>query len=494
MKMEIRSSKTQLSSDGTDLFIKGYVNKTGALSELLGTTQKFKEKVAPGAFKHAIQKRSTDIELLAEHDASKLLASTKNNSLQLREDSEGLYIEAQLTPTTYGHDYYEMVKSGLISSMSFGFRSLRDSWQKVEGIAIRTVHELELYEVSIVKNPAYMQSSISARNIDVVEDVKIPQEILEYQTNKEERNNMKEMKMEQRTNENKQFEQFLRGEVEARSLVTTADGGALIPENISGTIVKKMEEVSPAFARARKIESVAGSLKVAKENDGITGGFFGEGESIIEEALAFEEIKLNQKRLGSAISLSNQLAHDSGVDILAYAEDLLSRRIAKTAEQAIFVGDGEKQFTGILEEPDIATVEVPDALNMDNLVELYTSIHPDFIGDAAFYMNRNFFNQLAKMKDQNGHYYLQNAVVNGAITYTLLGNPVFITEALPTSTPVIFANISQGYTLLVKKQMSIQKIVDSANALRGSQLLVLDAYMDGATTNPQAMAKLVVAS
>ncbi|WDM33691.1 phage major capsid protein [Priestia megaterium] len=492
MKMEIRSNKTQLSSDGTDLLIKGYVNKTGALSELLGTTQKFREKIERGAFEKALQNRSRDIELLAEHDTSKLLASTKNNSLELREDAEGLYIEAKITPTTYGRDYYEMVKSGLISSMSFGFRSLRDSWQKVEGIAIRTVHSLELYEVSIVKSPAYAQSSISARNIDLVEDVKIPEKISEYSVEKEENNNMTEMKMEQRTNDNKQFEQFLRGEIEARALVTTADGGALIPENISGTIVTKMEEVSPAFARVRKIESVAGSLKVAKENDGITGGFFGEGESIIEEALSFEEVKLTQKRLGSAISISNQLANDAGVDIIAYSQNLLSRRIAKTAEHAIFVGDGDKEFTGILKEPNIAHVDVVGAVGMDNLVELYTSIHPDFIANAAFYMNRTFFNQLAKMKDQNGHYFLQNAVVNGAINYTLLGSPVFVTEALPTTTPVIFGNITEGYTLLVKKQMSIQKIVDSVNALRGSQLLVLDAYMDGVTTNPQALAKLVV--
>ena len=41
----------------------------------------------------------------------------------------------------------------------------------------RTIHELELFEVSVVRDPAYSQSSISARGIDVVEEVKVPAEV-----------------------------------------------------------------------------------------------------------------------------------------------------------------------------------------------------------------------------------------------------------------------------------------------------------------------------
>lgn len=168
--------------------------------------------------------------------------------------------------------------------------------------------------------------------------------------------------------------------------------------------------------------------------------------------------------------------------------------LSKTAEYAIFVGDGKKQFKGILSETDIAKVEATGAVAMNHLVDLYTSIHPDFISKSAFYMNRNLFNAVAKISDENGHPFIQNGIVNGAITYTLFGAPVYVTQSLPDTTPAVFGDIEEAYTILVKKEMSILNIVDTANALRGSRLLVADAYMDGAVTNPQAIARLNVVS
>ncbi|MBN8211095.1 phage major capsid protein [Bacillus sp. NTK071] len=488
MKIELRNSEVTLAAHGQGLMVKGYVNKPGELSELIGTTKKFKEKIAVGAFKSAISNRTKDIDFLAEHDTKQVLSSTSNDSLVLREDAEGVYMEARISETSYGKDYYTLITDGLIKSMSFGMRVLKDSWKYVEGVAVRTVHEFELVEVSAVKNPAYSQSSISARNIDIVEEVDVPEM---EQKNTERGFEDMEMKLEKRTNEADVFEQYLRGQVEARALTTTNEGTAVIPENVSSFIVKRMEEVSPAFQQARKIESVAGSLKIPKENDAITGGFFGEGENIIEEQLSFEEVKLNQKRLGAALAITNQMVNDSGVDITAYSQELLARRLAKTAEQAIFVGDGVKQFNGLLNEPGLASVETT-AVVMDNLIELYTSIHPDFIAESAFYMNRDLFNQVAKMRDGNGHLFLQNGVVNGRVVYQLLGVPVHVTEALPAANPAVFANMKEAYTIMVKKGMALNNIVDTTQALRGSRLLVADSYMDGATVNSQAVAKLTV--
>ncbi|PEI43567.1 phage major capsid protein [Bacillus pseudomycoides] len=488
--IELRSNKVALASNSEGLIVSGYVNKPGALSEVLGTAKKFREKITPGAFKRAIENRSKDIDFLAEHDSKQVLASTRNESLTLREDGEGLYMEAQISPTTYGKDYYQLISDGLVRNMSFGFTSLKDSWNQVGGVMIRTIEELELFEVSAVRNPAYSQSSLAARDINLIEEIKVP----EMEQLKDERGNHTMMKMEKRSNDIKAFEQYLREGTESRELTTTANGTAVIPENVSGTIVKKMEEVSPAFAQARKIYSVSGSLKVPREADGITGGFWGEGEEILEEMLNFEEVKLEQKRLGAGISLSNQLANDAGVDIVAYSQDLLSRRLSKTAEHAIFVGDGKKEFKGILSETDIATVEAEKVEKMTPLLELYTSIHPDFISKSAFYMNRNLFNAIAKIEDGNGHPYIQNGAVNGVITYTLFGAPVYVTQALPESTPAVFGDIQEAYTILVKKEMSILNVIDTANALRGSRLLVADAYMDGAVTNPQAIARLNVVS
>lgn len=184
MNMEIRFQELELvSNSDNSLTVSGYVNKTDQQSNVLGTGKKFVEKIANGAFQRAIDRssiNSKDIDFLAEHKKNLILSSTRNGSLKLHEDEIGLYMEAVITPTSWGKDYYELINSRIIQNMSFGFRAIKDKWTTLEpGLFERVIEELELFEVSAVKNPAYSQSTIAARGIDVVEEVEIPDEVQE---------------------------------------------------------------------------------------------------------------------------------------------------------------------------------------------------------------------------------------------------------------------------------------------------------------------------
>lgn len=291
------------------------------------------------------------------------------------------------------------------------------------------------------------------------------------------------------------LDQFLRkqdGE-EVRTLQTTAQGAAVIPENVEGTIVQKMGETSNIFALARKFPSTNGSLKIARESASSSAGFVGEGSDVAEGAISLEEVKLNQKRVGAAITLSNQLIGDSAVSIVDYSVGLLARRTVKAVEKSMLIGTGTEEFHGIVKDVKIADVKVTGAATVDNLMELYNAIHPEFLDGAVFVMQRKFFNAIAKLKDGNGHFYMQNGVVNGKLTYTLFGAPVLVTDALDDTNPVIFGNIEEGYAVMVKKGFTLQHVTgDTTQALRGSQLLVLDGYMDGAVYNVDALAKMTV--
>ncbi len=154
MKMELRVQDAKLRANtGGTMTVSGYVNKTGQLSNVLGVTKRFVEKIAKGAFSRAIQTAPKDIDFLAEHKSKLLLASTRNNSLKLTEDEQGLYMEATITPTSWGKDYYELIDSGILRNMSFGFRTIKDSWKLLESnLYERTIEELELFEVSVVRD------------------------------------------------------------------------------------------------------------------------------------------------------------------------------------------------------------------------------------------------------------------------------------------------------------------------------------------------------
>ena len=190
--LEIRLNEVTLESvttseTDTDLVVEGYVNETGKWSHKMRSKKgPFIEKIMPGAFKKAL-KNNNDIHFLAEHDSNKILASTRNNSLTLSEDEKGLKMKASISKTTYGKDYYQLIKDGILRNMSFGFFPIKDTWKKnSQGILERSISELALFEVSVVTNPAYPTTAISARGLNLVEEVEVPE--LEEETMEENRN------------------------------------------------------------------------------------------------------------------------------------------------------------------------------------------------------------------------------------------------------------------------------------------------------------------
>lgn len=195
-QMELRVLSSQINSNDNDLVVEGLVNETESLSHVLGRHKKFREKIKKGAFQEAINE-SRRIDFLAEHRQDFLLATTENNSLELWEDDEGLKMRAKIAPTSYGKDFYTLMREKLISHMSFGFRVVKDSWKSgIDGIYERTVEKLELKEVSVVRNPAYPASAISARGIELVEDVEIPDEIRSEEVQEEKVEEVVEEKVE----------------------------------------------------------------------------------------------------------------------------------------------------------------------------------------------------------------------------------------------------------------------------------------------------------
>ena len=185
-KIELRIADLDFTSnDEHELVVEGIVND-GNWSQVLGSRRKFKERIEKGAFSRAINralKNNGKIDFLSEHDPSKVLSSTVNDSLTLWEDPvKGLCMRAIICPTSWGKDTFQLIKSGIIKSMSFGFNVLEDKWSDTRSeVATRVVKDLNLLEVSAVRNPAYISSVISARGMELVEDVEVGEEDVKVQ-------------------------------------------------------------------------------------------------------------------------------------------------------------------------------------------------------------------------------------------------------------------------------------------------------------------------
>lgn len=163
--IETRANHVELRAEGDGRTFSGYASVFNEPSLPLP----FTEIVKPGAFKRSLQSRNRMM-LLWNHDTSNPLASTRNGSLVLTEDAKGLFVTATLPNTTLGNDIAELVRSGVIDAMSFGFSVRKDSWSQ-DGNT-RYLEDVSLSEVSLVSTPAYEQTSgtvsvrAEARNID----------------------------------------------------------------------------------------------------------------------------------------------------------------------------------------------------------------------------------------------------------------------------------------------------------------------------------------
>jgi HK97 family phage prohead protease len=163
---ELRIKGTELRTlEGENLNIEGYVNAVGRESELLFSAKKgkwFKEIMEPGVFKRALE-NNIDIPMLLEHDYSKEIARTSNGTLELTEDSIGLKFKATITD----EELYSSIKNGEINSCSFGFVCEEEEIEFVSNREEkRYVKGIQLLEVSLVKNPAYIGSLVEARNME----------------------------------------------------------------------------------------------------------------------------------------------------------------------------------------------------------------------------------------------------------------------------------------------------------------------------------------
>lgn len=123
----------------------------------------FVERIDKGAFDTAIK---GDVRALIDHDAGRVIGRTKSGTLKLSTDSKGLAVEIDVPDTADGRDLMVLVERGDISGMSFGFRVLKQEWDETGDMPVRTILDVELYEVSAVAFPAYESTEIDARSID----------------------------------------------------------------------------------------------------------------------------------------------------------------------------------------------------------------------------------------------------------------------------------------------------------------------------------------
>ena len=161
-QMRSVASEFKTREDGEDLRIEGYFAVFNSNYQIWSDAS---ESIAPGAFSNTL---GGDVRALIDHETMYVLGRNQAGTLELREDSHGLWGSVLINPNDQdAMNLYARVQRGDVNQCSFGFDILDEETEyRDDGSVHWTIKEVKLYEVSVCTFPAYAETSVQARKDD----------------------------------------------------------------------------------------------------------------------------------------------------------------------------------------------------------------------------------------------------------------------------------------------------------------------------------------
>lgn len=302
---------------------------------------------------------------------------------------------------------------------------------------------------------------------------------------------VKELKEERSKDEaeRRALENFFRGHdlmaEERMMLASNSSNQALMPLEISKTIMKKLEEQCPILEKAKRFSS-KGTLRLIKEDSYGNAAVTAENTQFHDANVDFSHIQLSAFKVTAMVQASFEMLANTEIDLSAYLLDVITRRLSRELNRLFLVGTGANQPTGLLKKGIEHTIE--SDLTINDFITMQTKIHPDYLGGCAWLVSRDTFTEMANMLDGNGRPYLVSNYdqVNGKIAYNFLGLPIIVDYNMPETTPVAMANIGEAYVINVLTDITVRHLQE-VGFTQGYEVFAGYVMVDGKTVNEDAI-------
>ncbi len=159
------------------------------------------------------------------------------------------------------------------------------------------------------------------------------------------------------------------------------------------------------------------------------------------DSLTFGKRTLTASPIAKEVPVSKTLIRKAP-NIVSIVRGELARVVGTAFENGYMTGNGHQQplglFTasndGIGTARDTSTGNTSTEVKFDNLIEAWFTLKQQYWSKARFLMHRTIMKQVAKEKDGEGRYLMNDSVVNGTPVSNLLGFPVTLSEFAPSTT------------------------------------------------------------
>lgn len=358
-----------------------------------------------------------------------------------------------------------------------------------------TVAQNETRGLTQDENDAYAQKEAELRS--VIDELSA----LDNDKNDKIEGEQKMEKLEIRALEDAYLKGLVNGNFDEFRRLSAGEGEGLVPQDntipkhLMEAIVKRISESSQVVAEAKKVNA-NGEVTFFVEKADVLAKMLAENEEIVEEDIAnFDTVTLKDRRVGTMVTVTKNLLLNSPIVSEAYLVEKIADRIARRLEQQILFanGTGAQMGKGIMVNVPTENKVVTGTaatVKIDDIQMAITSMKPNFLQGAKFYMNRQVFQALSKEKDANGHYFMTVDVASATPGYKLFGYPVVITEAMVDGIatgkqPILFANIGEAVAVKIAQNAQIT-VLREKFATRGAVGIMCEFYGDCNVINHEA--------
>ena len=289
----------------------------------------------------------------------------------------------------------------------------------------------------------------------------------------------------------KSYEQMRTWQQKTMSEGTPADGGYLVPTEVSDFIITLARDGSVAMRDARRITMSRDKMEFPRELTGLTFQKIAENSTISGSNPTLDQVALDTDLYGLITSASIQLVSDSAYDLTSHILGLAGNALASTVDTAVFYGtDFASSVFGSASNTVTCASGVGTAVSYDNILEAEADLKASYLSGAKFYLHRSELRYVKKVKDDLGAYILVNSMTGQT---GINGYPYELVEALTASASIsadtafmAFGNL-QNYYLGLRQGMTVDTSKEAGDFWSKHQVgWKFVTRMDGAVAIPAA--------
>ena len=293
-----------------------------------GNVDSWGDIIAPGACDKFLA--SEDFKRMAlcyQHNISEVVGVITDAGV----DEKGMWIEADVLPTTTGKDVQTLIKAGAIKEFSIGYYATEYHFEKVDGYAydIRVLDAITIVEVSPVTRAANPQAVLlDAKNEGAEQTAEVKDEVQEDAPEIKEENHLNSENM-----ENMEMKQALEtAQAELKATRETAEKQAQEINNLDASIKAQQEVINDlkASIKEKKEMTFADAVKAALEENR------GKIEKMFEEKRGGSSVRMEVKLGAAGVGAS---AYGTAVDTLVGSQPHTARAFLTAFGEEVVAGD-----------------------------------------------------------------------------------------------------------------------------------------------------------